>query len=142
MDVVPFEGSWTPGLVGEHIIKSVSNLPAFLNKNTEPTSRPYDAQCAPLRKVFLDFTIKMKSPDFIIPSASHHDKDSILSTFSKLKMQMIEAVETLDLTLSCKSFELPGSGFLTRMEWLTFFVVHTKRHTHQLRKIYEVMSGQ
>lgn len=141
IDVIPFEGSWTAGQVAEHIIKSIGNMTEFFNSNTAPTNdRPFDAHVATLQNIFLDFNTKMKSPEFILPEATEHDKTEILESFSNLKTEMTTAAETLDLTLTCKNFEMPGIGFLTRFEWLNFFVVHTQRHTHQLKKIYESLN--
>jgi DinB superfamily len=141
VDIVPFEGSWTAGQVAEHIIKSIGNLPAFFNSNTVTTNdRPFDGNVATLQHIFLDFSTKMQSPPFILPEATQHDKETILESFSNLKSQMITAAETLDLTLTCKSFEMPGIGYLTRFEWLHFFMVHTKRHTHQLGKIFAALN--
>lgn len=143
LDITPFEGSWTAGQVAEHIIKSISNLPEFLNTNTTATTdRPFDAHVATIRNIFLDFNTKMQSPGSIIPVAIHHDKTATLESFSSIKMQMINAAATLDLTPTCKSFEMPGLGFLTRREWLNFFIVHTKRHTNQLKNICKILNGQ
>ena len=139
IDQVPFEGSWTPGQVGEHILKSISNLPRFFNEKTEATHRPYDEKCTQIREIFLDFNTKMKSPEFIVPLEPTHHQASQLQEFDRIKADMLDAVEHLDLSLTCASFEMPGLGFLTRMEWLTFFMVHTQRHVHQLEKILQVM---
>jgi DinB superfamily len=142
IDKVPFEGSWTAGQVSEHIIKSIGNLPEFFNSNTVPTNeRPFDAHVATLQHIFLDFNTKMQSPEFILPQATHHDKEAMLESFSSLKEQMINAAETSDITLTCKNFEMPGIGFLTRFEWLNFFVVHTQRHTHQVKNIYTALNS-
>jgi DinB superfamily len=142
IDKIPFAGSWTAGQVTEHIIKSIGNLPEFFNSNTVPTyDRPFDAHVSTLLHIFLDFNTKMQSPEFILPQATHHDKETMLESFSSLKEQMINAAETLDTTLTCKSFEMPGIGFLTRYEWLHFFMVHTQRHTHQLKNIYKALNS-
>jgi DinB superfamily len=142
IDKIPFAGSWTAGQVAEHINKSIGNLPEFFNSNTVPTSdRPFDANVSTLQHIFLDFSTKMQSPEFILPQANHHDKEAMLESFSILKEQMINAAETLDTTLTCKNFEMPGIGFLTRFEWLHFFVVHTQRHTYQLKNIYAILNG-
>jgi len=141
IDTIPFEKSWTAGQVAEHIIKSISNLPEFFDKDIVPTTgRSFDANVGTIRNIFLDFTTKMQSPPFILPQASHHHKEAILQSFDTLKMQMINAASTLNLTMTCKSFELPGIGFLTRLEWLNFFIVHTQRHTNQLKNIYAVLN--
>lgn len=141
IDTVPFEGSWTAGQVAEHIIKSISNLPDFFAANVAPTTtRLPDANVGTLRNIFLDFNTKMQSPEFILPGASNHGKAALLQSVDELKTQMINAVNTLDLTLTCNTLEMPGLGFLTRTEWLNFFIVHTQRHTHQLNNIYKAIN--
>ncbi len=135
VDVVPFEGSWTAGQVAEHIVKAISGMPELLNAKVEPANRPYDEQVAGLKKVFLDFSLKMKSPEFIVPTETKHDQATLLQTFSRLEIEMEDAASILDLTLLCKAMELPGNGYLTRFEWLSFALVHTQRHIHQLQKI-------
>lgn len=143
LDQIPYEGSWTAGQVAEHIVKFLGNVEGFLNKDVAPTiDRPYDAKCGVLRKIFLDFSLKMKSPDFILPESAVHDKETIIRKIPTLEQQLLDAVENMDLTLTCQSFELPNMGFLTRMEWLTFFVVHTQRHIHQLRNISKALQGK
>ena len=137
VDVVPFEGSWTAGQVAEHIVKAVSGMPELLNAQVEPANRPYDEQVEGLKKVFLDFNLKMKSPEFIVPTETQHDQADLLKTFSRLGKEMEDAAINLDLTLLCKAMELPGNGYLTRFEWLSFALVHTQRHIHQLQKIGE-----
>lgn len=135
LDVVPFEGSWTAGQVGEHIVKFASGIPQFFNTKIEPTHRPFDEKKKELQALFLDMSQKMKSPDFIVPTETQHNKENLLISFKTIEGQMQEAVESMDLKLTCGSFELPGTGFLTRFEWLAFFLAHTQRHIVQLQKI-------
>ncbi len=135
IDTIPFEGSWTAGQVAEHIVKAVSGMPELLNAAVEPANRPYDEQVAGLKKVFLDFNLKMKSPEFILPTESVHDQADLLKTFSRLEKELEDAAKNLDLTLLCMATELPGNGYLTRFEWLSFALIHTQRHIHQLQKI-------
>lgn len=137
LNKVPFEGSWTAGQVGEHLIKAVSA--DLLYGNTTETERPPDVMVKPLRDQFLDFSIKFQSPDFIIPSDGPHDKEAVVNKLRKIWEDIAEAASTLDLTKTCLDFELPGAGHLTRLEWLNFMVVHTKRHTHQLNNIHKAL---
>src|SRR5882757_6923972 len=44
-NLVPYEGSWTPGQIAEHLIKSVSAIP---DEHTRATQRPYDERVAPI----------------------------------------------------------------------------------------------
>lgn len=139
LNKVPFEGSWTAGQVSEHLIKAVSA--SLLYGNTMETERPPDIMVQPLRDQFLDFSTKMKSPDFIIPSDGPHDKAKVTGQLQKIWEDIEEAADTLDLTKTCLDFELPGAGFLTRLEWVNFMIAHTKRHTHQLNKIYKALTA-
>jgi hypothetical protein len=139
INVVPFEGSWTAGQVGDHIRIFLSGIPYLLNEQVEPSSRPFDANTADLRELFSNYTIKMNAPDFTLPSDPPHDKQKLLKTFDNARSQMLEAVNTLDLSMLCKSFEMPQTGYLTRFEWLHFFVVHVQRHIHQLTNIHKAL---
>lgn len=139
IDVIPFEGSWTAGQVAEHIVKAVSGMPGLLNAQVEPVNRPYDEQVSGLKKVFLDFSVKMKSPEFIVPTETKHDQADLLKTFLQLEEEMEAAATTLGLTLLCKATKFPGGDYLTRFEWISFALVHTQRHIHQLQRILDFL---
>jgi hypothetical protein len=138
MDIIPFEGSWTAGQVAEHIIKSGSGICGFLQGPTEPTHRPIDQKVATIKSVFLDFTIKMQSPDFILPTQTSHHKDAQVNTLESIRNELLQAA-TLDLSHTCTGFELPGIGMLTRLEWLYFNCFHTQRHIRQLGNIFQAL---
>jgi hypothetical protein len=139
-NTVPFKGSWTAAQVADHLLKAVGT--AVLYGKTKPTERKPDEKAAETAKLFLNMDIKMKSPDFILPSEDEQDKQVIFNraetTFSKL----IEAAETLDLSLICLDFEIPGFGEFTRLEFIWFYIVHTQRHINQLKNIAKVLGGQ
>lgn len=139
LNKVPFEGSWTAGQVSEHLVNAVSA--DLLYGTTTDTERKPDVMVQALRDQFLDFSTKMKSPDFTLPSDGPHDKEVLKGQLQKIWDEIADAAATLDLSKTCLDFELPGAGFLTRLEWLNFMVVHTKRHTHQLNKIYKALNA-
>ena len=139
LNKVPFEGSWTGGQVGEHLIKAVS-ADIFYGTTTD-TERPADVFVKPLRDQFLNFDINMESPDFILPSDGPHDKDAVMNKLQSVWEELAEAEETLDLTKTCLDFAIPGMEPMTRLEWLNFYIAHTKRHTHQLNKIYKALTA-
>lgn len=139
LNTVPFAGSWTAGQVADHIIKSTGGIP---DNATEQVDRPPDAQVEGIRRVFLDFSIKFKSPEFIIPAAGPFETDLLTAELDRIKKQNSAIALTRDLSRLCVDFALPGFGNLTRYEWLKFIVYHTQRHTHQLRKIKRELSNQ
>lgn len=139
IDTVPFEGSWTAGQTAEHIIKSGLGIEHFLRENTAPTDRPIDKNVGTLRSVFLNFDIKMKAPDFIVPVGTVHKKDMQAKQLEAIRKELVEAAAELDLSPTCLGFDVPGIGYLTRLEWISFNIVHTQRHTQQLKNIYKAL---
>lgn len=132
---VPFTGSWTAAQVGDHLRKSY-DVVACLTGQTAHTQRDPEAYVAPLSDAFLNFEIKMESPDFILPSTDEIGKKQLLDGL-RARMASITgfADSDADMTLTCLDFELPTLGTLTRIEWLNFVYVHTTRHNHQLEGI-------
>ena len=132
-NAIPFEGSWTAGQVSEHILKALGA--DLLYADTQPTDRRPDEKVTAISDLFLNFEIKMKSPDFIIPDNKPKDKNALLSELEKVFDRLIHAAETLNLNEICTVFEVPGFGSFTGLEFLWFFNVHAIRHTRQLKNI-------
>lgn len=141
-NTVPFEGSWTAAQVSDHILKSVSGIHELLYTTTKPTSRQPDEKLESIRAMFLDFSTKMKSPDFVLPRNTPLEKGRVLTAWEGTKAKITEAVKTLDLSATCTAFEIPGFGEFTRSEWAWFAIYHIQRHTHQLKNIYDVLINQ
>jgi hypothetical protein len=138
---VPFEGSWTAAQVVQHIVLSSSGFAQILNAEVKETDRPIDELLPKLKSIFLDFTSKMKSPDFILPELKNYDEEQHLSIVKSLKYEIGKAISDLSLDKTCLAFELPNLGCLTRLESVYFVVYHTQRHTHQLREIDRVIKS-
>ncbi|MFC7522899.1 DinB family protein [Parapedobacter sp. GCM10030251] len=135
LNAVPFPGSWTAGQVGDHLRQSY-NVVECLTGHTKPTTRDPGAYITPLSEQFLNFEIKMQSPEFILPSQESLDKNLLLNSLASRTTAILHFAESnADMTLTCLDFELPTLGALTRMEWLNFVLVHTLRHNHQLANI-------
>lgn len=134
---VPFEGSWTAAQVAEHLLKSESNVPDVWNGNTEITQRDPEEKSAILRNIFLDFSTKIKSPEFILPSDKWQEPDSLYNALKENRSKIRNLVEEKDLTLTFTDFSFPQLGELTGMEWATFVICHAIRHTRQLNNIYK-----
>jgi len=135
-NTIPFEGSWTAGQVTEHTLKSVSGILMAVNGRTEPVKRDPGAQVETIRSAFLNFNIKMTSPEFILPSNGPHDKDQLKAALLQTMSGLREAAQMLDLTELCLDFEVPVIGSLTRLEFINFAIVHTRRHIRQLQNIH------
>lgn len=138
INIVPFEDSWTPGQVTDHIIKGTKGIP---DKHTQAADRPIDAKVAEIESLFLNFDIKMKSPEFILPADKLFNKKELLDGLNKIRLLHLKKIKDIDMTALCLDFALPGSGYLTRYEWYRFIVVHCRRHSCQLQRIYERLAA-
>jgi hypothetical protein len=135
INTVPFEGSWTGGQVAEHVLKSASGVLETLNSTVKPTERNPEENVKQLDDIFLNFDIKMKSPDFILPSNDPKNKNSLAQSLGETLNGIKKVAETKDLTATCTAFAMPVMGELTRIEFIKFTIFHTKRHTYQLNNI-------
>ena len=134
LNIVPFEGSWTAGQLGDHLRKSY-DIAGVLKGKTKETDRDPDEKAREITDLFLNFDIKMKSPDFILPTNGAVIKEELLGEIKERSDLIVKIASTEDLSLLCLDFELPNTGFMTRFEWISFVNVHTIRHNWQLRNI-------
>jgi hypothetical protein len=135
INIFPFEGSWTAGQVAEHVLKSLSGTLQNITGQVKPTDRDPGEYVKPLRDIFLNMDIKMKSPDFIIPSNDPKDRLTLRSSLAFALDGIKTVAITEDLAATCAHFEMPNLGPLTRLEWISFSSFHTQRHTQQLKNI-------
>jgi len=134
---VPFEGSWSAGQVGQHMIMSNSGFVDIIQGPAKETTRKPDDLVTRIKSDFLNFDIKMESPESVRPQLKSYEKKQILDSLDKVRASLNETISTHDLTKTCTAFELPGYGYLTRLEAANFVLYHTMRHIHQLKKIRE-----
>jgi hypothetical protein len=135
INTIPFEGSWTAAQLAQHLIKSYGVI-QVIHGHATPTQREPDENFKQIAKIFLDFSTKLQSPDFIVPEEQEYDKDALLKSLQQTKHDTENALATLDLTMTCEDFALPGMATkFTRLEWLYFMMCHTQRHIRQLKNI-------
>jgi DinB superfamily len=134
-NTVPFEGSWTAGQVCDHLFKAEGGMPQLITGATEMTERDPGEKAKPIDDIFLDFSTKLKSPDFILPGNGPHSQSAYYNKFQNNRSSLKNLAETIDLTETCTAFEMPVMGHLTRYELLRFVVAHSARHIHQLKNI-------
>jgi len=137
---IPFEGSWTAGQVCEHLFKSESGLPMVLKSNSQKITRDPGEKIPIIESIFLDFSTKLKSPDFILPSSEPKDKKILYGSIQSNRQEIRELIQSTDLTLTFPTYPFPQLGEFTGLEWLTFAICHSKRHTRQLKNIYTAIS--
>ncbi|KRD09086.1 hypothetical protein ASE21_14650 [Flavobacterium sp. Root901] len=137
---IPFQRSWTSGQVVQHIILACSGFPQLFSGNTEKTTRKPDEKIKDIEGLFLNFSIKMDSPIFLIPAKKEYSKNELSLELLKIESELLDCAEKYDLTLTCLDFEVPGFEKFTMYEWIDFALVHTQRHTHQLNTIFQYIT--
>ena len=138
---IPYTDSWTAAQVAEHIHKSDSTLLKSMTGPVQPTTRRPDEHVQDIRNAFLDFTTKMNSPGEIVPDNKAYDKQSLLDNLHDSRKQIRSVIENADLSATCLYVEVKALGSPTRLELVHFVNVHTKRHIHQLKKIFQALNG-
>jgi len=138
---VPFEGSWTAGQLAEHLVLSNSGFLQVINGPVTETDKPADLMVETIKKDFLNFDVKYDSPKEIYPEDRAYSQSELLGNLKQIRVGISEAAGNLDLTKTCSAYELPGYGFLTRLEAVYFVIYHTQRHIHQLKNIYRGLNS-
>ncbi|GAA4199360.1 hypothetical protein GCM10022289_09540 [Pedobacter jeongneungensis] len=133
---VPFEGSWTAGQLAEHLILSNGGFLQVINGTVTETDKPADLMVSQIKSDFLNFNVKYNSPKEIYPENKAYNQPELLENLKQIRAGISNAATGLDLTKTCVSYELPGYGYLTRLEAIYFVIYHTQRHVHQLKNIY------
>ena len=105
VNVVPAGGGWTAAQVAVHLSKASVVEPLY--GPVKPTTRAPDQYVLPLREQFLDFTTKLRSPEFILPADGTYDRDTLLAQLESIGNRVRAAIQSLDLTATASS--LPGS---------------------------------
>lgn len=138
LNTIPFEGSWTAAQVGTHVLKSNKSIAQALNMESQPADRLPDERVEELKSVFLNFNTKLKSPDFIIPEPGNYKKEKLAEDLDKSVEEIKELGEKVSLSGTIRHVAF---GDITKLELMHFVVYHTRRHSHQLMKILEIVKN-
>src|SRR5580765_3809527 len=79
LNTIPFKNSWTAAQVLVHITKSNKAIAQGLQMQGMPAERDPEENAGHLKKMFLDFTVKFKSPAFIVPEKRNHNKTETIN---------------------------------------------------------------
>lgn len=129
---VPFKDSWTVGQLARHVTKSNMGMAKVLKMQGNVAERDPAAGAAKMKKIFLDFNAKYKSPEFIIPEAGDYNKESVINDLENSIQQLKEERVKQDLS---QMLQVPIFGEVTKLELYYFILYHTQRHIYQLKNI-------
>lgn len=133
-NTVPFSDSWTPAQLAVHVTKSNNGIAQGMGMEGEPAIRMPAERVAELKKIFLDFNHKLKSPEFIVPRPGLYEQTATLAALKKSTDQLKEKSRLADLS---EEIVFPALGEITKLELLYFVLFHTQRHVYQLRNIVQ-----
>ena len=133
---IPFEGSWTAAQIAEHVTRSNIGITKELQKEGKTCDREPDAGVEQIKSIFLNFTKKLKSPEFILPTKNVYEKERLIADLKKSIDRLKEEGKQQDLF---KEIHHPIFGDVTKLELLHFVVYHTQRHIHQLKNIFKII---
>ncbi len=138
INTVPYKDSWTAGQLFRHVIKSINGMAEALKTESKPVERETGEKIGELKKVFLDFSTKMKSPEFIAPEEGPYVKQNVREELNKSFEQFKENATNINLNDIVEGLPL---GAITKLEILHFVLYHTQRHLHQMNKINEALTN-
>lgn len=125
--------SWTAAQVVSHITKSNKAIVQALNMEGKEAKRNPAERVPELKKIFLDFTTKYNSPEFIMPKEDHFNKEQLVSELDQSINRLKELRGKINLH---EIISLPAFGEITKLELIYFVLYHTQRHIHQLKNIF------
>jgi hypothetical protein len=132
VNTVPYADSWTAGQLFSHVTKSINGMAGAMLKESAPAERDPGEKIAGLRDAFLNFSTKMKAPDFIIPADGPFQKQTCIEELNQSFELLKENVGKANMNDLLTGLPM---GEVTKLELLHFLLYHTQRHLHQLKKI-------
>ena len=136
VNTVPYKDSWTAGQLFRHVAKSTKGIARIMRTDGTPAERDAGERIPELKKSFLNFSIKMQSPEFIIPETGPYEKGAIIEEMNKSFKLLQESTNTANLSGLVDGLPL---GAITKLEAIHFVLYHTQRHLHQMKKICDAV---
>ena len=135
VNTILYEGSWTAPQLLRHVTKSINGMTKALHMDAKPAERNPGERIEELKKVFLDFSIKLTQPEFIVPEEMIYKKQASIEELNKSFNRFKESANLYELVEG-----LP-LGPITKLEIIHFVLYHTQRHLHQMKKICEALKN-
>lgn len=132
VNTAPFENSWTSAQIAEHVKRSNKSITLALSMEGKITERNPEEGIQALKAMFLDFTVKFQSPEFILPTKNYYQKEILMGELKKSIQNLQELAGEVNLS---EEITLHPFGEITKLELLHFVLYHTQRHIHQVKNI-------
>lgn len=141
LNSVPFKRSWTAAQAADHLIKAGTGMDKLLAAPAPAATRRPDEKAKEFRDLFLDFTTKMQSPDFILPDKDAYEKEWLIKNLEEVKNTTVSAAKKASLNEVPQLQEGHPLQGTTKLELLYFMAYHTQRHNRQIENITAKVKG-
>lgn len=139
VNTIPFEGSWTAPQLLRHMTKSIDLMTKSMSIDGKPAERDPGEKIKELKNIFLDFSIKLTQPDFIVPEERIYEKQSSIEELNHSFNRFKDSADNTNLDDLIEDLPL---GPITKLEVIHFVLYHTQRHLHQMKKICEALKNK
>jgi len=139
VNTVPYEGSWTAPQLLRHVTKSINGMTKAMQMDAKPANRNPSERVDQLRSIFLDFSKKLKQPDFIVPEERIYEKQSAIEELNRCFSRFKDAALNANLDHLIEGLPL---GPITKLEIIHFVLYHTQRHLNQMKRICEALKNK
>ena len=139
VNIVPYKDSWTAGELLRHVTKSTDAIAKAMKQKGTQAQRNAGEKISELKKVFLNFSHKMNSPQFIVPEKFSYEKETSSKELKEVFEKLTENTNYADLNEVVEGLPM---GEVTKLELLHFVLYHTQRHLHQMQKISEALKDK
>lgn len=136
---IPYEGSWTAPQLLTHVTKSINGMAKAMLMDAKPADRDPGGRVEELKKIFLDFSTKMKSPEFIVPEEGTYERQPTIDKLNESFNRYLENANSASLNDLIEGLPL---GPITKLEMIHFVLYHTQRHLHQMKKICDALQDE
>jgi len=136
INAIPYKDSWTAAQLLNHVTKSTRRMSQAMLEAAAPAERDPGEKIPFLKEVFLNFSKKLSSPDFIIPEQGPYKKENVISEFEQSFHSLRENAKNAEMDEIVKGLPF---GTVTKLEILHFVLYHTQRHANQMKRITDAL---
>lgn len=140
LDKRPAPDSWSILEVFEHIIIIDQAIMMMFNGPAEKVERNPEEKIEAIEATFYNYERQYPAPEPIAPKGMIKDAAAVKAQLPKVRTAFLEAGKSSDWSAECKAFKHFHFGYLTRIEWAYFSIIHANRHLVQMQKAEAALS--
>lgn len=134
----PEENVWSPRDIAEHLIQLDSSTVFILKGKSHPEQgRDPSVALSNVLDSFGDFEKKFHTFGPGIPKRELMNREEPIARFRKTRTLVSRILEKGNLDEVCELFEHGIFGYLTRLEWGWFIIIHSDRHLNQIQRTHK-----